>query len=381
VATVKDYLLMLSKCPLQEFSKFGVSETVLNGLVSVNQFIQMDGPLTKITAPYLLHAFARSCALVLPPRAPGLDLLIPVLRSDNKMSVLAIQVKNLSTTAFPANATEVNSKLNPSYLDYLAFSDSSMDPNDFIRVVIQFTEESSTAPEYKWCVIPQLAGRTRSRRNFKALWLRGLECFHHLFFDDESILANLELILSGNRDFLKAVDLPTVQLPTILQTTRDGLRFMASQARHLSCPENVYINDRSVRDKVLYKKYLEKVVKLQLPVFANEHRNNSAILLGNVTVPDPIPPHNPEYISQKCKETRSNVVNLNLRYSTKAIHIRRINDFYTNVSATISNVTESEWAAISPESVSEPENETGNGNGSESRVKRARLSGSKPRGG
>ena len=70
VTSVKEYLMMLSKRPVSEFSNFGVSENVLNGLVSVNQFIQMDNPLTKITAPYLLHTFARSCALILPPRAP-----------------------------------------------------------------------------------------------------------------------------------------------------------------------------------------------------------------------------------------------------------------------------------------------------------------------
>lgn len=108
VSTVKEFLLMLSKCPVGQFDNFGVSESVLEGLVSVTQFIQMDGPISDITAPFFVRCFARSCALIQPPRAPGLDLLIPVLRSDNEMSVIAIQVKNLSTTVFPSNLVEVN---------------------------------------------------------------------------------------------------------------------------------------------------------------------------------------------------------------------------------------------------------------------------------
>jgi hypothetical protein len=54
----------------------------------------------------------------------------------------------------------------------------------------------------------------------KYLWIRGLECFRPLFFDDESLIKYLNIILSGQRDFLNAVESPKVTLPIMLQAAR-----------------------------------------------------------------------------------------------------------------------------------------------------------------
>ena len=91
ITTLKEYLLMLSSACEVDLSSFGVSDA----LVSFNQFIQLETPLT-INQPYLLHGFVRFVAFILPFRAPGVDLVIPVLRTDNKMSCVVIQVKNYS---------------------------------------------------------------------------------------------------------------------------------------------------------------------------------------------------------------------------------------------------------------------------------------------
>ena len=53
------------------------SDAVLNSLVSVNQFIQMDAHPTKISGPIFTSLFARS-TYDSPPRAPGLRSLIPI---------------------------------------------------------------------------------------------------------------------------------------------------------------------------------------------------------------------------------------------------------------------------------------------------------------
>ena len=283
------------------------------------------------------------------------------------MSLIAIQVENFSTRNFPLNDADTNSKLNVSFLDYLDFSDSPMEKDDFIRVVIQFTDENnsdSEALKFKWCIIPNTTAfvepfqsarwsqRTRSGQNripkCKVLWLRGLECFKPLFFDNENILKNLEIILSGNRDFLKAVDFPEVQLPTVLQTSLEGLRFMANQARHLSRPENVYINDRSFRDEEHFKNHLKSFGRLQLPIYAYEHRNNSSIITGDVAIPDPIPPHDQEYIDRICAENLAAVKNLNSNYTTKIDNRNAINNLILRQSGDVARrLVDSEWGWVS----------------------------------
>jgi hypothetical protein len=114
----------------------GVSDEVLDGLVCFNQFVQMDHPL-KINQQILLHFFARSSALILADGAAGADLKIPVLRTDNKMSCISIQIKNYSVSTFPHKSSETTSKFMTEHIaDF-----EEVHKDDFVRIVIQFNEK------------------------------------------------------------------------------------------------------------------------------------------------------------------------------------------------------------------------------------------------
>lgn len=103
---------------------FNVSSQVLNPLVGDQEF--------------LFHSFVRSCGLILPPDAPGADLIIPVFRTDNLMSCVVIQVKNYAIKTFPSfNSAKINEKLEKSYLKFLNFESvgnfgSHPDEDDFV---------------------------------------------------------------------------------------------------------------------------------------------------------------------------------------------------------------------------------------------------------
>jgi hypothetical protein len=122
----------------------GVSDEVLDGLVCFNQFVQMDHPL-KINQQILLHFFARSSALILADGAAGADLKIPVLRTDNKMSCISIQIKNYSVSTFPHKSSETTSKFMTEHMKYLNLGPiadfEEVHKDDFVRIVIQFNEK------------------------------------------------------------------------------------------------------------------------------------------------------------------------------------------------------------------------------------------------
>jgi hypothetical protein len=93
-STVREFLMFLSDLiDALSLKNLVVSDEVMDGLVCFNQFVQMDHPL-KVNQQVLLHFFARSSALILADCAAGADLKIPVLRTDNKMSCISIQIKN-----------------------------------------------------------------------------------------------------------------------------------------------------------------------------------------------------------------------------------------------------------------------------------------------
>ena len=278
--------------------KLGVSDEVLNGLVSFNQFIQTENPLI-VNQQYLLHFFIRSCAIILAKGAPGADLIIPVLRRDNRMSCIVIQVKNYGVQTFPYNSAETIAKLTRSYLKFLDFKSvagfSEVPGDDFVRVVIQFnakvSEEDERTKNISWVKIPESISQSSSipssekRKSSRlnpdnntechAMWLRGLNCFESLFFGSKSIIDNLNIILNGQRDFLSGLEYPKVKLPTGLQTSQEGARFLANRARSLANYNNVIVRDSQARvndnGKKIYDEYLEDLDRFSIPQFSVNH--------------------------------------------------------------------------------------------------------------
>lgn len=284
VATLREFLVLLSSVPNEDLSAFGVSDAVLDGFITINQFVKLENPL-KMDQAYLMHGFARSIAFILPDRTPGLDLMIPVLRTDNRMSCVAIQVKNFSSEAFPDKVKDVTQKLSRFYLNYLDFgpigSFDAAPADDFIRVVIQFREHKELNQPidnlYCWTPISDSESQIDPNNVCNALWLCGLDSFEKsLFFNHGEIIKNLNTILSSQRDFLNAIDFPDVQLPSRLQTSEQGARFLVSCARPLSKRSNLISEDVSLQknNSSYDKNYLETLKNLNIPKFAKEYQSS-----------------------------------------------------------------------------------------------------------
>ncbi len=255
--TVRQFLLLASNGEFDDqLGNFGVSDAVLDGFISVNQFVKLQEPM-RIDHVYLMQAFSRGCGLILADRAVGADLILPVLRSDSKMSCIAIQVKNLQDEGFPARKNDVSLKLNCEKLDYLSFravGDFEAAPaDDFIRVVIQFSLkelEGSGGDGDNYCFtdIPNsqsLVGNDGIP--CKMLWLRGLRALKHCFFFDVEILGLLDRILSGRRDHYCHLDYPKFPLPTFLQSTEEGARMLGRLARPLTNYANLLPVEKQAR--------------------------------------------------------------------------------------------------------------------------------------
>lgn len=300
ITTLKEFLLMLSSACEVDFSNFGVSDAVLNGLVSFNQFIQLENPL-NINQPYLLHGFVRFVAFILPFRAPGIDIVIPVLRTDNKMSCIAIQIKNYSSEAFPCGELHVSSKLSYSYMKFLDFGavgDFEAAPSDdFVRIVLQFHEKktSNDSPSAlaAWSNIPGSVSNSsvtqNTGANCQALWLLGLDVFEKsLFFNNSEIIKDLNTILSGQRNFLNALDYPVVKRPTALQTTVEGAQFLADSARVMSNYNNLIVEDGSLRinanSKTVYQNYCETLKDLSIPEFSKDYQSKFTVTTKMETI-------------------------------------------------------------------------------------------------
>lgn len=119
----------------------------------------------------------------------------------------------------------------------------------------------------------------------KYFWLSGLDAFEDsLFFGNQEIISNLNCILSISRDFLNSVSYPEVALPTYLQTSLRGARFLANCARPLKNNEQVIINTSNLRFKNpdIVKKYQKELERLQLPSLSKEaHKNEFILSLSN----------------------------------------------------------------------------------------------------
>ncbi len=262
VAKLKDFLMTLTGLDeaSMEYWKFGVSGEVMEGLVSVNQFVHLE-KLEKIDQVMLADAFIRSTGLILPYNAPGADSIIPVLCRDNKMTVIAVQVKNIGNSQFPYEKEKVVDGL--SKLDFLDLKEvpgqfGAVNEEGFVRIVLQFREQ--VAKSFLWTEIknstPVLESeiafldestRTRiieewdslpkTRSNSRGpvyrrhvLWMLGMDSFSHLFCQSScphvDIMRDLNTIISGRRNLLNAIDFPTYELPTQLHSTRAGIELL-----------------------------------------------------------------------------------------------------------------------------------------------------------
>lgn len=226
VSTLREYLMLLGNLTNDELIYFGVSNEVLDGFANLNQFVQIFNPMT-IDQPYLMHFFAKSCGAILATGAIGADLMIPVLRKDNKMSCVMIQVKNYGKniqSSFPKDSTDVCQGFSKQSLEYLTFKKVGDFPecheDDFVRIVIQFDCETDTNPTKVWQrlvgskslqnyenlsietsldppPIIQTSDRNQTPLSCNVLWLNGIRAFQsHLFFNNPKIIKYLEEILN-----------------------------------------------------------------------------------------------------------------------------------------------------------------------------------------
>ncbi len=289
LCTVKEFLLLLSCGAVDdEFQKFGVSDEVMNGVLSFAQFVKLRSPM-HINQAYLMHAFARGCAFILADYARGADLVIPVLRTDNKMSCIAVQIKNLQES-FPDDVITVTSGLSKDSLGFLDFGSvadfEAALADDFIRIVIQFGPVDGkikrNCNEFFWSQIPNSDSCIPTRTGpCHALWLFGLKALGHCFFNDKEILSLLNTILSRRHDVYRHLNYPSFPLPTYLQSTEEGARFLGKLARPLANYSNLAIFDQQMRDETSERgKYewdlMEKTLNLlQLPSNSFDHFSQS----------------------------------------------------------------------------------------------------------
>ncbi len=227
VVKLKDFLMTLTGLDeaSMEYWKFGVSGEVMEGLVSVNQFVQLE-KLEKIDQVMLADAFIRSTGLILPYNAPGADLIIPVLCRDNKMTVIAVRL--IFDSRFSYDKEKVVDDL--SRFDFLDLKGvpgqfGAANEEDFVRIVLQLSLEQVSG--LLWTQIDNSTCETINRH---VLWLLGMDSFSHLFCQSScphvDIMRDLNIIISGRRNLLNAIDFPTYELPTQLHSTRTGIEFL-----------------------------------------------------------------------------------------------------------------------------------------------------------
>ena len=294
LSTVREFFLLISAGRFDdELTRFGVSDEVLDGIISVTQFVKLQHPM-HIDQIYLMHCFAKGCGLILADNAPGADLILPVLRTDNRMSCIVIQAKNLKDKKFPNDVANVSNKLGidvlGKYLHFDAVGDFAAAPaDDFVRIVIQFgmdddaKDVNKTASDFFWSKIPAPEASEPRRTTVKCLWLRGLKALDHLFFFDKEILSLLTRILSARRDFYRHLDYSRVPLPTYALTTEFGARFLGQLARPLANYANLAPLEAQLRQssnergRCEWNSLNQGVKLLQMPEKSFSHLQNSKI--------------------------------------------------------------------------------------------------------
>ncbi len=262
VVKLSDFLKQLGDLTNDELASLNLSAPMLDGLVHLSQNFQMMRPV-EVNQILLAHAFVRGVGFILPGKFEGIDLLVPVFRSDNTFSCLVIQVKNLSQLSILGpnsdQAQDIIRKLSAIHIPNFSLRAISSFKNvpgwEIAKVVIQFR------PPFAEKDVPTKSIVDAQRS--KVLWLLGLDAFEHLFGGPESAVIDLlNEILYGDRDFVKTI--PTTLEPclTSLQSTRDGVRTLLSSFSVLESSTYQYVHDCQFDRKTEAKNAKETLEKL-----------------------------------------------------------------------------------------------------------------------
>ena len=288
---VHEFLKDLSNSKVETDASM-LSEEFLHGFVSFSQFISLEKVgfsneemKFEVNQELLLHAFVRGSALILPIRTEGADLVIPVLKSDNTMSCIIIQIKNLAKNKIiPASSVQCREILDKLELDNMKFlnldkissptiptstsntsnssssssnslfssssmsiytksaSDSATDceppakkafleftiEREYLPIVMQFT----SASEENLNIISETSEDNDDDEDSKfywvemkskrsCLWLYGFQNYQHLMQSNEHLLKNL---LRGEFHFFNHIhDEPYEGMLTKSQNTKKGI--------------------------------------------------------------------------------------------------------------------------------------------------------------
>ncbi len=354
LVTVRQFLLLASGGRFDdEFYKFGVSDEVFDGLVSFSQFVNMERPLV-MNQVYLMQAFARGCALTPPARTIGVDAIIPVLRTDDRMSCIAVQFKNFDFITFPSNSSEVSAKLSSRMLNFLDFGkigDFEAAPqDDFVRLVIQFgpKNEFSAGNLFSLTQIPtsissvkkDLKDEQKSKSCCHALWVHGLHALDHLFFKDPLLLDLLNSILFAQHDVYEVMEYPKIPLPTFIQSTEEGARFLGRLARPLANYANLVPYEEQMRvnsDEFDWKILQHRMNLLQMPEAAFEPFKSCKISLKAPVVerPEIQPQAEPLPLPRTTRHASDSIQNLNSLYSGDHVALSEYQTNYRKFITTI----------------------------------------------
>ncbi len=289
LTTVLDFLATFTKLPQESLKVLDKSGKLLEGFVSLNQFTQVEEG-TVIDQLFLVNGFARSTAFSLWQRAPGADLIIPILKKDGSLGCIAVQAKNYSNHPNPEKTQTIVEKLSANYMRFLDFGAcgdyDTLDPEEnIIRIVIEFG--------------PQKRVRTKSsfhslHTNDVVLWLKGLPALEHLleapalenpveapitsrrsaFFEQDVYTVNVRAtdetfkliknrlykILVNERDYYKGIIYKCNSRLSLRQTSQVGARTLSITGS--PCSNNKYLSLFDAQGRKHYKDKRVEVLEM-----------------------------------------------------------------------------------------------------------------------
>ena len=241
---LKDFLADFAGAEISNELDGKYSNDLLDGLLSFSQFISMDtlgfaenDVKFRVTQDLLKEAFVRNVALILPIGTKGADMIIPVLKPDNTMSCVAIQIKNLKYLDLISGQElkSVLEKLSPSYLGFLDLSSPislsppstpivveepvvlslsyhsrvtrsktsavSSSPVDYVPLMIQFSPPLSSEMKNELVDVS-----IQKLKDMNYICILGLSAFNHLLSNfDVSVKNNLQSLINGEFHFMNHI--------------------------------------------------------------------------------------------------------------------------------------------------------------------------------
>lgn len=259
LTTVKRFLMSLSGLKEDEIeTNFGLSNEFLSGFVTCCQIVPVKQNL-EIDQLFLMHGFARSVGFSL-SNSSGADVIIPVLRSDNRMSCIAVKFKETCSDDTYDMVT-VSNQLN---FDQCGDFPVLEDKDDFARIVIQLGEQDADASLASalrtWSSIKLSNGEKKS-----ILLLRSLRVFDHLLSfeaetDQNQIRGVLKEILSTKCDSSRLI---RFKYKDTCYLNRQFSEFGAETLSIVASPclSKDYLSLYDAQGRVMYKKEREKVLE------------------------------------------------------------------------------------------------------------------------